>query len=141
MEQTFRCLKGIDLLVRPIRHRDDRRVRAHIFMCMFAFYVQWHMLKALAPLLFIDEELDDDRAERDPVAPAKPSRSAKKKKTVRLTPDGLPIHSFGTILAELGTRCRNKCRHKTDRPAPTLSKLTEPNPIQKRAFSSSACSQ
>ena len=134
IEQAFRCLKGIDLLVRPIRHRDAQRVRAHIFLCMLAYYVQWHMRKALAPLLFIDEELDDNRAKRDPVAPAKPSRSAKKKKTLRLTPNGLPIHSFNTLLEELSTLCRNKCRIKTDRSAPIFSKLTEPNPIQKQAL-------
>jgi transposase len=134
VEQAFRCMKGIDLLVRPIRHRDAQRVRAHIFLCMLAYYVQWHMRKALAPLLFIDEELEHNRPKRDPVAPAKPSRSAKKKKTARLTPDGLPIHSFDTLLEELGTRCRNKCRLKTDRSAPTFSKLTEPNPVQKQAL-------
>jgi transposase len=134
IEQAFRCLKGIDLLVRPIRHRDAQRVRAHIFLCMLAYYVQWHMRKALAPLLFIDEELDDHRAKRDPVAPAKPSPSARKKKTVQLTPDGQPIHSFDTLLAELGTRCRNKCQLKTDRSAPTFDKLTEPNSIQKQAL-------
>jgi transposase len=134
IEQAFRCLKGIDLLVRPIRHRDAQRVRAHIFLCMLAYYVQWHMRKALAPLLFIDEELNDNRAKRDPVAPATPSRSAKKKKTVQLTPDGIPIHSFNTLLAELGTRCRNRCRLKTDRSAPTFYKLTEPNPTQKQAL-------
>jgi hypothetical protein len=101
---------------------------------MLAYYVQWHMRKALAPLLFIDEELDDNRAKRDPVAPAKPSQSAKNKKTVQLTPDGMPIHSFDTLLAELGTRCRNKCRLKTDRSAPTFYKLTEPNTIQKKSL-------
>jgi len=134
IEQAFRCLKGINLLVRPIRHRDAQRVRAHIFLCLLTFYVQWHMRNALAPLLFIDEQLDDNRAKRDPVAPAKPSLSAKKKKTVRLTPDGLPIHSFDTLLEELGTRCRNKCQIKTDHSAPTFYKLTEPNPIQKQAL-------
>jgi len=134
IEQAFRCLKGIDLLVRPIRHRDPDRVRAHIFLCMLAYYVQWHMRKALAPLLFIDEELEDNRAKRDPVAPAKPSESVKKKKTLRLTPDGLPIHSFDTLLEELGTRCRNECQLKTDSSAPTFFKLTEPNPLQERAL-------
>jgi len=134
IEQAFRCLKGIDLLVRPIRHRDSDRVRTHIFLCMLAYYVKWHMRRALAPLLFIDEELDDNRAHRDPVAPAKPSTSAKKKKTARLTPDGLPIHSFDTLLEELGTRCRNECQLKTDSSAPTFYKLTQPNPLQERAL-------
>lgn len=141
IEQAFRCMKGIDLLVRPIRHRDAQRVRAHIFLCMLAYYVQWHMRKALAPLLFIDEELDDNRTIRDPVAPAKPSRSAKNKKAVRHTPDGLPIHSFDTLLEELGNRCRNKCRLKTDRSAPTFFKLTEPTPFQERALQLLHCTQ
>jgi transposase len=107
IEQAFRCLKGLDLLVRPIRHRDAQRVRAHIFMCMLTYYVLWHMRKALAPLLFIDEELDENRAKRDPVAPAKPSQSVKKKKAVRLSPDGLPIHSFDTL-----GECQDSCRKK-----------------------------
>ena len=134
IEQAFRCLKGLDLLVRPIRHRNAQRVRAHIFMCMLAYYVLWHMRKALAPLLFIDEELDENRAERDPVAPAEPSQSVKKKKAVRLTPDGLPIHSFDTLLEQLGTRCRNLCRLKAQPSTPTFIKSTEPDALQNRAL-------
>jgi hypothetical protein len=134
IEQAFRCLKGLDLLVRPIRHRDAQRVRAHIFMCMLTYYVLWHMRKALAPLLFIDEELDENRAKRDPVAPAKPSQSVKKKKAVRLSPDGLPIHSFDTLLEELGTRCRNLCRLKAQPSAPTFIKFTELDAFQERAM-------
>ncbi len=134
VEHAFRCLKGIDLLVRPIRHRDQQRVKAHLFLCMLAYYVEWHMRKALAPLLFDDEQLDQDRKTRDPVAPAKPSASAKKKKTTRLTPDGLPIHSFDTLLVELGTRCRNRCRIKSDPNSVPFSQHTDPTPLQQRAF-------
>jgi transposase len=134
VEHAFRCLKGIDILVHPIRHRDEQRVKAHLFLCLLAYYVEWHMRKALAPLLFDDEQLDQDRKRRDPVAPAKPSASAKKKKTVRLTPDGLPIHSFETLLAELATRCRNRCRIKSDPNSAPFSHLTEPTPLQQRAF-------
>lgn len=134
VEHAFRCLKGIDILVRPIRHRDEQRVKAHLFLCMLAYYVEWHLRKALAPLLFDDEQLDQDRKSRDPVAPAKPSASAKKKKTVRLTTDGLPIHSFETLLAELATRCRNRCRIKSDPNSAPFSHLTEPTPLQQRAF-------
>lgn len=134
VEHAFRCLKGIDILVRPIRHRDEQRVKAHLFLCMLAYYVEWHMRKALASLLFDDEQLDQDRKSRDPVAPAKPSASAKKKKTVRLTTDGLPIHSFETLLAELATRCRNRCRIKSDPNSAPFSHLTEPTPLQQRAF-------
>lgn len=134
VERAFRCLKDIDLLVRPIRHRDEQRVRAHLFLCMLAYYVQWHMRRALAPLLFEDEELVQDRKSRDPVAPAKPSASAKKKKATRVTSDGLPIHSFDTLLAALGTRCRNWSRVKSDPNSAPFSHLTEPTPLQQRAY-------
>ncbi len=87
-ERAFRCLKGMDVRVRPIRHRTEDHVRAHIFLCMLAYYVEWHMRKDLAPLLFQDEELDHNRRTRDPMAPAKASASAKRKKRTRLTPDG-----------------------------------------------------
>lgn len=134
VERAFRCLKGIDILVRPIRHRDEQRVKAHLFLCLLAYYVEWHMRKALAPLLFDDELLQRDRKIRDPVAPATPSTAAKKKKAVRLSADGLPIHSFETLLAELATRCRNRCRIKSDPDSPPFSHLTEPTPLQQRAF-------
>jgi transposase len=134
VEHAFRCLKGIDLLVRPIRHRDEQRVRAHLFLCMLAYYVEWHMRKALAPLLFDDEQLDQDRNTRDPVAPAQPSAAAKRKKVFRENAEGLPVHSFETLLAELGTRCRNRCRLSADPQAPAFQQLTEPNPVQRRAF-------
>lgn len=134
VERAFRCLKGIDILVRPIRHRDEQRVKAHLFLCLLAYYVQWHMRKVLAPLLFDDEQLQRDRKTRDPVAPAQPSAAAKKKKSVRLTADGLPIHSFETLLAELATRCRNRCRIKSDPNSLPFSHLTEPTPLQQRAF-------
>ena len=134
VESAIRCMKGVDLLVRPIHHRTKDHVRAHIFLCMLAYYVEFHMRKALAPLLFDDEELDERRKKRDPVKPAKPSGSAKRKKTTRLTPDGLEIHSFQTLLAELATRSRNRCRVKSDPEGPKFYELTEPTPLQERAF-------
>ena len=134
VECAFRCLKGVDLLVRPIRHREERRVKAHIFLCVLAYYVEWHLRKALAPLLFDDEALDVERKHRDPVLPAKPSSSARRKKAHRKTDDGLPVHSFETLLAELATRCRHQCRLKSDPNAPTLEQLTEPTPLQHRAL-------
>ena len=109
-------------------------MRAHIFLCVLAYYVEWHMRKALAPLLFDDEELDEHRKRRDPVKSPKPSASAKRKKAIHLTADGLEIHSFQTLLAELATRCRNWCRIKSDQTAPTFYQLTEPTPLQKRTF-------
>lgn len=134
VERAFRCLKGIDILVRPIRHYAENRVRAHIFLCMLAYYVEWHVRKALAPILFDDEELDVDLKKRDPVAPANPSASAKKKKKVRKTKDGLTVHSFDTLLTELGTRCRNRCKLKFAPDTPYFYQDTELSPLQAKAF-------
>ena len=89
--------------MRPIWHHTEEHVRAHIFICMLAYYVEWHMRKALSPLLFEDEELDENRKKRDPVKSAKVSESAKKKKTHRLTPEGLVVQSFDTLLKEFGS--------------------------------------
>ena len=134
VERAFRTLKGIDLRVRPIFHRTPDHVRAHIFLCLLAYYVEWHMRRALAPLLFADEQLSEDRLSRDPVSPAKPSASAKKKKQLRQSTDGLPVHSFATLLAELGTRCRNTCRTKSDGSGASFHLLTALTPLQAKAF-------
>lgn len=133
VERAFRCFKGVDLLVRPIHHHTEAHVRAHVFLCMLAYYVEWDMREALAPLLFHDEELKTDRARRDPVAPATPSQSVRTKKATRTTEDGLPLHSFLTLLAELATRCRNTARLKSDG-SRTFQIVTEPTPLQVRAF-------
>ena len=134
VERVFRCLKGVDILVRPIRHREERWVKAHIFLCLLAYYLEWHLRQALAPLLFDDQALAAKRKTRDPVAPAKPSAGAKRKKSSRRTDDGLTRHSLETLLAELGTRCRHLCRLKSDPEAPRVQQITEPTPIQKRAL-------
>src|SRR5882672_6584326 len=134
VERLLRTLKRIDILVRPIYHHQEKRVRAHIFLCVLAYYVEWHMRQALAPLLFDDEELEQHRKTRDPVAPAQPSPAAHQKKASRLTADGLPIHSFHTLLAALGTRCRNRCRVTSGLDGLTFCQLTAPTPLQQRAF-------
>jgi transposase len=134
VERGFRCLKGIDLRVRPIHHRAEDRVRAHLFLCMLAYYVEWQMRSALAPLLFADEELDHDRKTRDPVAPAAASSSAKKKKVDRVNHEGLPVHSFDTLLQALATRSRHRCQLRSDKSAATFSQVTKPTPLQSRAF-------
>jgi transposase len=103
VERAFRCFKGLDIRVRPIRHRDDDRVRTHIFLCFLAYYVEWHMRQRLKSVLFDDEELAEDRLTRHPVRPAEPSESAKTKKAERQTEIGMPVHSFDTLLQELGT--------------------------------------
>ena len=134
VERAFRCLKGVDLLVRPIRHRTVDHVEAHVFVCTLAYYVEWHMRKALAPILFQDEELDRGRWTRDPVAKAEPSASVKKKKAKRITPDGYEVHSFETLLKKLGTRCQNRCRAGNDKAHATFYELSEPTPLQAHIF-------
>jgi len=135
VERAFRCLKGMDLRVRPIWLRLEDHVRAHIFLCMLAFYVELHMRKAWAPLLFHDEELEEDRRHRDPVAPAEPSESAKRKKLTRATEDGgFPLHSFSTLLTDLATLSRNTCAMKNDASGATFTQLTEATPLQQQAL-------
>lgn len=134
VEQAFRCLKTVDLLVRPIHHSKDPRVKAHIFLCLLAYYLEWHLRQALAPLLFQDEELDIERKRRDPVLPARPSASVQRKKQQRRTDDGLPVHSFDTLLAPLATRGRHYHRLKSDPDVSPFAQLTERNALQQRAF-------
>ena len=122
IERWFRTLKGLDI-----------RVRAHLFLCLLAGYLEWHLRRAWAPLLFHDETLADAWRTRDPVAPAKPTARARHKKASRRTDDGWPLHSLDTLLGELATRCRNTCRVPADPSAPALSVLTEPTSIQRRA--------
>jgi transposase len=133
VERAFRCLKSIDLLVRPIRHRLEDRVRAHIFLCMLSYYVEWHMLEAWRPLLFADDQ--QAKAERDPVAPAKRSDEALRKVATHTLGDGTPAHSFRTLLEELGGIVRNTCRRPGAEPSePTFRITTTPNPKQARAL-------
>ncbi len=134
VERAFRTLKGIDLLVRPIRHRTEDRVPAHIFLCMLAYYVEWHMRRALAPILFEDEELPQQRRLRDPILPAKPSERAKRKKRTHLRDEGLPVHSFETLMAELASRGRNTYRLKSDNQTPTFSQMPKSTQLQARAY-------
>ncbi|MGE5296272.1 MAG: IS1634 family transposase [Solirubrobacterales bacterium] len=134
VEQSFRCLKGIDLLVRPIHHRAAGRVRAHILLCLLAYYVEWHLRRAWEPLLFEDEELVVDRKRRDPVAPARASESVRLKKKTHRTPEGLPVQSFRTLLAHLGTRCRNTCMVTGDPNGTTFFQVTEADALQAEAL-------
>jgi transposase len=134
VERAFRCLKGIDVLIRPIRHRTADHVRAHIFICMLAYYLEWHMRKALAPILFHDEEIDLNKKISNPVTPAQTSTSAKRKKITKKTAEQLPVHSFETIVQELGTKCRNRCRFNFFEESPSFYTYTELNPVQKKAL-------
>ena len=134
VERAFRCFKTVDLMVRPIRHRAEERVRAHLFLCLLAYYVEWHLRQALAPLLFQEEGLEAWQAGRDPVAPAKPTPEAQAKKNRRVTSDGLELHSFSTLMQALAARCHHQCRLRGDPEEPTVERLTEPTPLQQRAL-------
>lgn len=134
VERAFRCLKGVDLLVRPIYLRTEAHVRAHIFLCLLAYYVEWHMRRALAELLYADEELEANRRSRDPVLPAEASASAKLKKREHATADGLPVQSWSGLLQSLHTLCRNTCRMKDDPAGPSFVVETEANALQRRAL-------
>lgn len=108
VERAFRSLKTVDIEVRPIHHWIGPRVRAHVFLCMLAYYLEWHMRRALAPILFDDHEAQAAAAARaSPVAKARPSPAAKRKARSKTTDDGLPVHSFRSLMADLATLTRN----------------------------------
>lgn len=131
VERDFRALKGDDLAVRPIFHWRADRVRAHLFVCFLAAYLRWHLEAAWAPLLFRDEA---PPARIDPVGPPPRSAAAVNKERVHRSPDGLPVHSFGTLLAELATLTRNRVVPAGADEAAAFDVLAEPTPLQARAF-------
>ena len=134
VERAFRCLKSIDLMVRPIWHHLEDRVRAHIFLCTLVYYVQWHMTEAWRPLLFADED-QQAKAARDPVAPAKRSAKALNKVHSKRLDDGSPVQSFRTLIDHLGEIVRNTCRCPAAGPgAPTFHRTTTPNAKQRQAL-------
>ncbi len=134
VERAFRSLKSIDLMVRPIRHRTEDRVRAHIFLSMLAYYVQRYMLEALRPLLFADED-QDSKATRDPVAPAKRSAKALEKARTKTLEDGTKVHSLGTLLHHMSTITRDECVQKlAGNENNTFVIDTKPNPKQQRVY-------
>src|ERR1022692_130810 len=109
VERAFRSMKTLDLHIRPIHHWLETRVRAHILLCMLAYYVEWHMREAWRALLFADEDLKP-KTQRDPVAPAKRSVAAMRKAATHTLDDGSSVHRFGTLLQELSTIVRNTCQ-------------------------------
>ena len=134
VERAFRSLKGINLLVRPIHHRLSDRVRAHILLCLLAYYVEWHLHQAWKPLLFEDEALNQDRQRRDPVAPAQASASARRKKRTHQTDGGLEVQSFRTLLAHLGTRSRNTWVVAGDPSGTPFLQVAEADAVQAEAL-------
>ncbi len=134
IERAFRSLKTVDLKVRPIHHRKADRVRAHVFLCMLAYYVEWHMRRALAPMLFDDDDKAAGEAERrSVVAPAQRSPRAKAKALTKRTDDGAPVHSFRTLLDDLATLTKNRVQPKAPG-VPAFDMLTTPTSLQRRAF-------
>ena len=134
VEQAFRSYKTVDLKVRPIYHYLPERVRAHVFLCRLAYYVEWHIRQALAPLLFDYDDHATAEAQRDSiVAPAKPSPSAQDKARSLRTGDGFLVHSFQSLLADLATIAKNRVRPKLPGAEP-FDQITRPTPLQRKAF-------
>ena len=134
VERAFRSMKTIDLHVRPVFHYTEQRVRAHVFLCMLAYYVEWHMRERLKPMLFDDEHLDEASAARaSPVAKALRSEHAKAKDASKTAGDGLPLHSFRTLLKDLGTLAYN-ITHTSLNPEAKIVLTTRPTPLQSKAF-------
>ena len=134
VERAFRCMKTVDLKVRPIFHRLENRVRSHIFLCMLAYYVEWEMRRLLAPMLFDDEYHELSRQQRSSVvAPAQRSDRAKRKASSKHTDDGIPVHSFRTLLKDLATITKNEIQPNIP-DSPTFAQITELTRVQKKAF-------
>jgi hypothetical protein len=134
VERAFRSLKTVDLHVRPIHHRLPDRVRAHIFLCMLAYYLEWHMRQDLAPLLFDDDDpVAAEQMRTSVVAPAQRSDSAQAKAYNKRTPEDLPVHSFQTLLSDLATVVINRVQPK-DATIPAFDIITTPTTLQQRAF-------
>jgi len=134
VERAFRSLKSVDLKVRPIHHRLEDRVRAHVLLCMLAYYVEWHMRQALAPLLFDDDDPAAAAAARTSVvAPAQRSPSALHKAATKLTVADIPVHSFQSLLSDLATLAKNRILPATKDPIP-FDLFTTPTPLQQHAF-------
>ena len=137
VERAFRCLKSVDLQVRPIHHRLSERVRAHVFLCVLAYYVEWHMRRAWASLLFVEDDPEDDpegaeRRRASPVRPRVPSSSARRKAVTGETVHGHPVHRFNGLLQYLATLTRNTVRvHGSDHP---FEQLTVPTELQRTAL-------
>ena len=131
VEEAFRCYKSIDLKVRPIYHYKGDRVKAHIFLCMLAYYVEWHLKQSLAPLLFEDEEIDDGSLN---VIKANRSESAQSKERKKRNQENFPVHSFRTLLEDLGTICLNTVECTIREGSYRFSKITRPTQLQQKAL-------
>jgi transposase len=128
VEEAFRCIKGIDLSIRPIHHHLETRVRAHVLLCLLSYYVEWHMRKALASVLYEEETVEE---RENPVEPVKVSEAARRKKSRGKTEEGWPVYDWKSLLAELGTCCRNTCEVLAGKFKGTFKMQTEHTEFQK----------
>jgi transposase len=134
VERAFRCIKTVDLEIRPIHHHKTERVRAHVFLCMLSYYVEWHMRRALAPILFDDDDKPTgEKLRSSVVAPAQRSPRAEAKASSKKTSDGEPVHAFKTLLRDLGTIVKNRVQPKADGTVP-FDIITTPTSLQKHAL-------
>ncbi len=133
VEQAFRSYKTVDLKVRPIYHHLADRVKAHVFLCMLAYYVEWHMRERLAPILFDDDQMAL-RECTSVVAPVERSDVAIAEAQTKRTCDGFPVHSFQTLLTDLGTITNNRIQSTLSSTPMTFDKITTPTPLQQKAF-------
>jgi hypothetical protein len=135
VEQAFRSYKTIDLKVRPIYHHLAERVKAHVFLCMLAYYVEWHMRKALAPLLFDEEKVvEDGQSLIDKVTDSKGSKKSRAKRGSKKTDKKCPIHSFQTLMDDLATIAKNRIESTCTQGHLSFEKITEPTPLQQKAL-------
>ena len=145
VERAFRSMKTVDLQVRPVFHYSSHRVRAHVFLCMLAYYVEWHLRQRLKPMLFDDEFLEQAQDQRaSPVAKAVRSQHARTKDRTKHANDGSPLHSLRTLLQDLATLAYN-VTHTSLNPNAKIVLTTRPTPVQAKAFklldANPACTQ
>jgi hypothetical protein len=135
VERAFRSIKSVDLKVRPIYHRLAHRVRVHVFLCMLAYYVEWHMRQSLAPILFDDHDKATAQMQRESiVAPAKRSSAAEVKACKKACEDGTPVHSFHTLLSDLATITKSTIEMKNKLRNERFNKITQPTALQQHAL-------
>ena len=134
VEQAFRAMKAIDLQIRPVHHWIEPRVRAHVFLCMLAYYVEWHLRAAWAPILFHDHDrVAAQQVRVSPVAPAEPSEAARRKRGTRRSDDGVPLSSFRGLLDHLATMTLNLVA-SAHAPNAAITLVAKPTPLQEKAF-------
>jgi len=134
VEQAFRCLKTVDLHVRPIYLRTEAHVKAHFVLCLLSYYVEWHLREGWKELLYADGELDESRWTRDPVRPPEPSASARQKKLTHRNSNGVRVQTFSSLIASLATLCRNTCHLSADAYQTPVYIDTDMTHLQRRAF-------